>query len=80
MAYEYSYDKEEKKYEAPKLKTNRSMLKLNILGILTLGLYSIFFYIPFSCASVFLRLLAESLWEGFLFIFPKKQLMKGAKL
>ncbi len=48
MAYQYDYDNEEKKYTPPKLKTNRSMLKLTILGILTLGFYSIFFYMPFS--------------------------------
>ena len=48
MAYKYSYDYEEKKYEPPKLQTNRSMWKLMILNILTLGIYSIFFFVPLS--------------------------------
>ena len=48
MAYNYPYDYEEKKYEPPKLQTNRSMWKLIILSILTLGIYSIVFFIPFS--------------------------------
>ena len=48
MAYKYTYDDEEKKYEAPKLRTDRSMWKFMILSILTLGIYSIFFFIPFS--------------------------------
>lgn len=48
MAYKYPYDYEEKKYEPPKLQTDRSMWKLMILNILTLGLYSILFFIPFS--------------------------------
>ncbi len=48
MAYKYSYDYEEKEYKPPKLKTDRSMWKLMILNVLTLGLYSIFFFIPFS--------------------------------
>lgn len=48
MPYPYSYDNEEKNYIPPKLKTNRSMLKLVILSILTLGLYSVVFFIPFS--------------------------------
>lgn len=48
MAYRYSYDEEEKKYQEPKLVTNRNMWKLMILNILTLGIYSIFFFIPFS--------------------------------
>ncbi len=48
MAYKYHYDDEEKEYKPPKLQTNRSMWKLMILTILTLGIYSIFFFIPFS--------------------------------
>ena len=48
MVYRYSYDEEEKKYQEPKLVTNRNMWKLMILNILTLGIYSIFFFIPFS--------------------------------
>ena len=48
MAYKYAYDYEEKEYQAPKLSTDRNMWKLMILNILTLGLYSIVFFIPFS--------------------------------
>ena len=43
MAYPYSYDYEaeqmKKNYRPPKLATNRSMWKLMILNILTLGIY-----------------------------------------
>lgn len=46
MAYRYSCD--EKTYQPPTLQTNRSMWKLVILSILTLGFYSIFFFIPLS--------------------------------
>ena len=48
MAYKYPYDYEEKKIETPKLQTNRSMWKLMILTWLTLGIYTIFFFIPLS--------------------------------
>ena len=48
MAYKYPYDDEEKKYQPPKLQTNRNMWKLMILNVLTLGIYSIFFFTPFS--------------------------------
>ena len=48
MAYKYPYDDEEKKYQPPKLQTNRNMWKLMILNILTLGIYGILFFIPFS--------------------------------
>ncbi len=48
MAYKYSYDEEEVKFTPTPLKTDRNMWKLMILNILTLGLYSIFFFIPFS--------------------------------
>ena len=47
MPYPYTYT-DEKEYKAPQLKTDRSMWKLMILNILTLGIYSIFFFIPFS--------------------------------
>lgn len=48
MAYHYPYDEEEKEYRPPKLQTNRSMWKLMILSTLTLGIYGIMFFIPFS--------------------------------
>jgi hypothetical protein len=48
MAYKYPYDHEEKEYKPPKLQTNRSMWKLMILNILTLGIYGVIFFIPFS--------------------------------
>ena len=52
MPYTHSCDYEaqeiEKKYKPVKLKTNRNMWKLVILNILTLGIYSIVFFIPFS--------------------------------
>ena len=48
MAYPYSYGYEEKEIKPPKLKTDRSMWKLMILNILTLGIYGIIFFIPFS--------------------------------
>lgn len=49
MAYKYPYDYEEEKViEVPKLQTDRSMWKLMILSFFTLGLYTIFFFIPFS--------------------------------
>ena len=48
MAYRYAYDDEEKEYKQPRLQTNRSMWKLMFLSIVTLGIYSIFFFIPFS--------------------------------
>lgn len=48
MAYKYAYDHEEKERALPKLKTDRSMWKLMLLNLLTLGIYSIFFFIPFS--------------------------------
>ena len=48
MPYPYSYDDEEKSRPPQKLPTNRNVWKLVILSILTLGLYSIFFFIPFS--------------------------------
>ena len=49
MAYSYPYDTEEvKPYTPPKLVTNRSVWKLIVLSILTLGVYAIIFFIPFS--------------------------------
>ena len=48
MAYKYAYNDEEKVYTPAKLATNRSMWKLMILNVLTLGIYSIVFFIPFS--------------------------------
>ena len=50
--YYYSYDYEaqqkEKEYKPVNLQTNRKMWKLMLFSILTLGLYSIFFFIPLS--------------------------------
>ena len=62
MAYKYPYDIDEKKYEPPKLKTNRSMWKLIILQILTLGIYGIVFFIPFSfdLDKIFLEFITDS--------------------
>lgn len=48
MSYNYRYDEDERTYQAPKLKTDRSIWKLLILNFFTLGLYSIFFFIPLS--------------------------------
>ncbi len=48
MAYPYAYDDEIKEVKPQKLKTNRSMWKLVLLNTVTCGLYSIFFFIPFS--------------------------------
>lgn len=48
MGYSYPYDNEERRPNIPKLKTNRNMWKLVLLSLLTLGLYSIFFFIPLS--------------------------------
>lgn len=48
-AYKYPYDNEEEKvYVPPKLKTNRNIWKFIIFSVLTLGIYSIAFFIPFS--------------------------------
>ena len=41
MAYKYSYDEQEVKFKPALLKTDRSMWKLAILTILTLGLLTI---------------------------------------
>ena len=48
MAYKYPYDEEEKKYQPPKLQTNRNIWKFMILNILTLGIYGIVFFISLS--------------------------------
>lgn len=48
MAYSYSYDYEDKKYQPPKLKTNRNMWTFMVLNLLTLGIYGVIFFIPFS--------------------------------
>ena len=48
MAYKYPYEYEEKEKPRAKLSTNRSMWKLMILHILTLGIYGIIFFIPVS--------------------------------
>ncbi len=52
MAYPYDLDYEaaakEKAHKEPVLATNRSMWKLMLLNIVTLSIYSILFFIPFS--------------------------------
>ena len=51
MAYKYSYDAyddEVREYKPAPLKTDRCMWKLLLFSILTLGIYSIIFFIPFS--------------------------------
>ncbi len=48
MSYKYSYDSEEVQYKPAKLKTDRKMWKLVLFGILTLGIYSIVFFMPLS--------------------------------
>ncbi len=48
MAYKYAYDYEEKEYRPAALQTDRQMWKLMILNILTLGIYSVAFFIPLS--------------------------------
>lgn len=47
MAY-HTYDYEAKPYIPRKLATNRNMWKLMILNILTLGIYGVVFFMPFS--------------------------------
>ena len=46
--YDYEAQRKEKEYKPIKLKTNRQMWKQMLFSILTLGLYAIFFFIPFS--------------------------------
>lgn len=48
MPYKYAYDEStEKTYQPPKMPTNRKMWKLVLLSIVTLGIYGIFFFVPF---------------------------------
>ena len=46
--YDYEAQQKEKEYKPVKLQTNRKMWKLMLFSVLTLGLYAIFFFIPFS--------------------------------
>ena len=48
MAYKYPYDEEQVQYRPQPLRTDRKMWKMMILHVLTLGISSIFFFIPFS--------------------------------
>ena len=48
MPYPYDLDEEAKKYKEQPLKTDRNVWKFIILSILTLGIYSIIFFIPLS--------------------------------
>ena len=48
MAYKYPYAYEEEEYQEPELQTDRSMWKFMLLNLLTLGIYSIIFFTPFS--------------------------------
>jgi hypothetical protein len=48
MAYKYAYDCEEREVARAKLATNRNMWKLMLLNFVTLGFYSIAFFIPLS--------------------------------
>ena len=48
MPYPYSLDDEIKQYKPTPLQTDRSVWKFIIFNILTLGIYSIFFYMPLS--------------------------------
>ena len=48
MAYRYPYDEEQVKYKPQHLRTDRKMWKIMIPHIFTLGISSIFFFIPFS--------------------------------
>lgn len=49
MPYKYAYDDSNPKtYRPVQLQTNRKMWKLVLLSILTLGIYSIVFFMPFS--------------------------------
>ena len=47
-SYKYTYDNEEVQYKERRLTTNRNIWKLLILRVLTLGIYEIVFFIPFS--------------------------------
>ena len=48
MAYKYPYDDEPRTVAPSKLTTNRQMWKLVIFNVLTLGIYSVVFFIPFA--------------------------------
>ena len=48
MAYRDPYDEEAREYKPRLLKTDRCMWKLVLLNVLTLGIYSIVFFIPFA--------------------------------
>ena len=48
MPYPYSYDDEIREYRPPKLNTDRKIWKLILFSILTLGIYSIVFFMPLS--------------------------------
>ena len=46
--FDHDYEAQQMKYEEPMLKTDRKMWKLVLLHFVTLGIYSIFFFTPFS--------------------------------
>lgn len=46
--FDYEAQRKEKEYKPTKLKTDRKMWKLWLFNLLTLGVYSVFFFIPFS--------------------------------
>ena len=48
MSHNYNYEYETTEYAPHYLTTNRSLLKFILLNLVTCGLYSIFFFIPFS--------------------------------
>ena len=48
MPYPYDLDEEARRYEEPKLKTDRSVWKYIVFSILTLGLYNIIFFAPLA--------------------------------
>ena len=48
MPYPYSLDDEIKQYKPTPLKADRAAWKYIVYNILTLGIYSLFFFIPFS--------------------------------
>lgn len=46
--FDYEAQRKEKEYKPVRLKTDRKMWKLMVFNALTCGIYSIFFFIPFS--------------------------------
>jgi len=48
MAYKYPYDEEIKEYKPARLNDKRSTLLFYTLTLLTLGVYALFFFTPFS--------------------------------